>query len=144
MTTEKIRPLVLEYTIVSGDFAGGGKAASEVKRCLSQLGCQSEVIRRVAIATYEAEMNMIIHSFGGKITIYISSENIKIVCEDTGPGISNIELAMKEGYSTASDKIREMGFGAGMGLPNMKNCSDNFRIDSGEGQGTKVEMVINI
>lgn len=144
MTLEQNKPLVLEFTIYSGDFAGGGKAASEVKRRLGQLGCSSELIRRVAIATYEAEMNMIIHSYGGKITIYITSESIKIVCEDTGPGISNIELAIQEGYSTASDKIREMGFGAGMGLPNMRNCSDIFRIDSGEGQGTKVEMTIYI
>jgi len=137
-------PLILEFSIAPGDFAGGGKAASEVKRLLNQIGCSPPIIRRAAIATYEGEMNMVIHSHGGKIAICISANEIKIICEDIGPGIADVDLAMQEGYSTAPDKIREMGFGAGMGLPNMKRCSDTFLIDSVVGRGTKVEMIIDI
>lgn len=137
-------PLSLEFSIVSGDFTGGGKAASEVKRFLSHLGCAPALIRRVAIAIYEGEMNMIIHSYGGKISVFIFSEYIKVVFTDVGPGISNLNMALQEGYSTASDRIREMGFGAGMGLPNMKRCSDTFTIDTEVGKGTKVEITIKM
>jgi len=144
MTCGQNNPLIFQFAITHGDFAGGGKAASEVKRTLSQIGCPPSIIRRAAIATYEGEMNMVIHSQGGTITIFISTDKVKIICEDVGPGIFDVDLAMQEGYSTASDEIRELGFGAGMGLPNMRRCSDNFIIDSVVGRGTKVEMTIDI
>jgi len=134
--------LFLEYDIPCGDFLVAGKASSEVKRALSQLGVSSQIVRRVAVATYEAEMNIVIHSLGGKMSLRITPQKVNILCEDKGPGITDIDLAMQEGYSTAPDKIRELGFGAGMGLPNIKRCSDEFAIQSVPGKGTKVEMTI--
>ena len=109
---------------------------------LRQLGIGSQILRRIAIATYEAEMNIIIHSEGGIIDVDIDAEKVIIRVEDRGPGIENILLAMKAGYSTASDKIRELGFGAGMGLPNIKRCADEFNIESSIGEYTRLEIVI--
>ncbi|MDK2823632.1 MAG: serine/threonine-protein kinase RsbT [Clostridia bacterium] len=136
--------LTMEFTITAGDFSTAGKAASEVKRILGQIGFPPAIIRRVAVATYEAEMNIVIHSFGGKITLFITPRKINILCEDNGPGIADIDLAMQEGFSTAPDKIRELGFGAGMGLPNIKRCSDEFKIYSEVGKGTKLEISIKL
>jgi CBS-domain-containing membrane protein/anti-sigma regulatory factor (Ser/Thr protein kinase) len=135
---------VMEYPIIGGDFSIGGKASSEIKKTLQQLGVNSPIIRRVAVAAYEAEMNIIIHAFKGKLTVNIDSENIVITAQDEGPGIEDIDKAMKEGYSTASDYVRELGFGAGMGLPNMKRCSDIFDISSQKNIGTKVVMTIKL
>ena len=129
-----------EFPIEKDDFERAGEASSKIKKILRQLGMDSGIIRRVAIGAYEAEMNIVIHSLGGTIGITIDPETIIITAEDTGPGIENIELAMQEGYSTAPDRIREMGFGAGMGLPNMKKCSDSFEIESIVGKGTKIVM----
>lgn len=130
------------YNIEKNDFSRAGQASSSIKKLLRQLGVDPPLIRRTAIAAYEAEMNIVIHSEGGSITIFIYPDFIEVIAEDAGPGIENIELAMQEGYSTATDKIREMGFGAGMGLPNIKKCSDFFDIDTKAGKYTKLHFKI--
>lgn len=129
-----------EFHIEKDDFERAGEASSKMKKILRQLGMDSGIIRRASIAAYEAEINLVIHSLGGVISIRINPEAVIIIAEDIGPGIENIELAMKEGYSTASERVREMGFGAGMGLPNMKRCSDSFNIQSVVGKGTIITM----
>lgn len=132
------------YEISGSDFARAGEASSHFKTILKQLGISSEAIRKVAISMYEAEINTVIHGGGGYCDAEISGESIVVSFTDNGPGIKNIELAMKEGYSTATDSIREMGFGAGMGLPNMKKYTDNLEIKSTPGQGTTVILTINL
>ncbi len=132
----------LEYKVIKDDFVRAGEASSNLKRVLRQLGIDSNIIRRVAIATYEAEINVVIHSNGGSIIVYVKNDRIEIIAEDDGPGIENIDLAMQEGFSTASNKVRELGFGAGMGLPNMKRSSDEFYIESEKGIGTTIKMII--
>jgi anti-sigma regulatory factor (Ser/Thr protein kinase) len=132
------------FNVEKDDFDRAGEASSNIKKILRQLGIDAAIIRRIAIATYEAEINIVIHSLGGKIELEVDPQSIKIIAEDRGPGIANIELAMQEGYSTASDKVREMGFGAGMGLPNMKKCSDKFEVESVFGKGTTIKMVMYI
>lgn len=132
------------FEVLKDDFVGAGEASSEIKKILRQLGIDSGVIRKVSIASYEAEMNIVIHSFGGHIELEICPDYIRITAKDKGPGIEDIELAMQAGYSTATDRIREMGFGAGMGLPNMKKCSDRFVVDSAAGKGTTIIMEVNL
>jgi anti-sigma regulatory factor (Ser/Thr protein kinase) len=134
----------LEYEVKKDDFTRAGEASSNIKKVLRQLGIDSDVIRRTAIATYEAEINIVIHSEGGTITVYIKPDRIEMIAEDSGPGIEDVRLAMQEGFSTASNKIRELGFGAGMGLPNMKKYTDEFYIDSQKGGSTTVKMTIYI
>jgi anti-sigma regulatory factor (Ser/Thr protein kinase) len=134
----------LVYEICREDFEKAGDASSNTKKVLKQLGISSDIIRRAAIVTYEAEMNLVIHSLGGTIEVEVFPDRIKIIARDRGPGIPDIDKAMQEGYSTASDRVREMGFGAGMGLPNMKKCSDDFVINSKMGEGTEVVMSIYI
>jgi anti-sigma regulatory factor (Ser/Thr protein kinase) len=134
----------LEYDVSSEDFSSAGEASSSIKKVLRQLGIESSIIRRVAIATYEAEINVAIHSDGGKINVSILPELIEIIARDRGPGIEDVELAMKKGYSTATSAIRELGFGAGMGLPNMKKCSDDFYLTSKVGEFTEVKMIIEM
>lgn len=134
----------LEYIIYEHDFIRAGEASSNIKKMLTQLGIDSSIIRRVAIATYEAEINVVIHSHGGTMKVLVSSDSVEILVEDKGPGIDDIELAMKKGFSTATSKVREMGFGAGMGLPNMKRVSDEFFIESQKGESTVLKMIINI
>ncbi|NLM49400.1 MAG: anti-sigma regulatory factor [Clostridiaceae bacterium] len=136
------KSIVLKYDVDGNDFSLAGEASSSVKKVLLSLGFDPEIIRKVSIALYEGEMNMVIHANGGVITVEISPEEIHMLLEDTGPGIEDIELAMQEGYSTASDKVRELGFGAGMGLSNMKKYSDVFIITSEVNKGTRVEMVV--
>ncbi|GBD95637.1 MAG TPA: anti-sigma regulatory factor [Nitrospirae bacterium] len=131
------------FQLVGGNFATAGEASAQLKHTLEGLGVDEGIIRRAAIATFEAEMNVIIYTAAGWLHYYISPDHIKIKIVDMGPGIENIELAMQEGYSTAPDWVREMGWGAGMGLPNMKKNSDEFKIDSVVGEGTTVEMKIN-
>lgn len=133
-----------EYSIDPGDFNNAGKIARIIKSTLLGLGVDNEKIRRVAIASYEAEINVIIHSNGGKIRIQINSDNIILDIIDDGPGIEHIDLAMTEGWSTASDEVREMGFGAGMGLPNMKMHADDFHLKSAVGVGTHITMRFRI
>ena len=132
------------FQLIGGNFGTAGEASTQLKLKLSNLGVDETIIRRVTIATFEAEMNVIIYAAAGWLHYYITPQQITIRIEDMGPGIENIELAMQEGYSTAPEWVREMGWGAGMGLPNMKKNSDRFKIDSVFGEGTTVEMVINI
>ncbi|KGG81196.1 ATP-binding protein [Caloranaerobacter azorensis] len=134
----------LEYEILQNDFTRAGEASSNIKKILKQLGIEAKIVRKVAIATYEAEMNIVIHSYGGMIKVIITEQYVDIYAIDKGPGIKDIELAMKEGYSTAPNHIRELGFGAGMGLPNMKRCSDEFNIESIPNEKTEVYMRIYI
>jgi anti-sigma regulatory factor (Ser/Thr protein kinase) len=134
--------IALEYELKGGDFETAGEASSKIKRVLQQIGVRSDVVRRIAISSYEAEMNVIIHAWSGVLRAKVFPDRTEIVVEDKGPGIADINLAMQEGYSTAPDHIREMGFGAGMGLPNMVRCSDEFSINSVAGQGTKINIVI--
>jgi anti-sigma regulatory factor (Ser/Thr protein kinase) len=133
----------LHYDIIMGDFIKGGEASSNVKKAFLQLGIKNEIIKRVCVACYEAEMNMVIHSLGGILDLSIYEDRVEIMALDEGPGIQDIKLAMTEGYSTASETAREMGFGAGMGLPNMKKSSDIFEIFSEPGKYTLVKMIIN-
>lgn len=130
----------LSYEIVSEDFARAGEAASDVKRVLKKMNVKPDIVRKVAIALYEGEINMVIHSLGGTIDVYIMPNEIQMKLKDIGPGIEDIDKAMEEGYSTASETIRNMGFGAGMGLPNMKRYVDDLDIKSGLGQGTRITM----
>lgn len=132
----------LHFEVDGNDFLLAGDASGKVKNVLKKLGIESSIIRKIAIAMYEAEMNMVIHANGGRVDVDILPEQIQVVLQDTGPGIPDIDLAMKEGYSTASHEIRELGFGTGMGLPNMKKYSDNLHITSEVGKGTKVEITI--
>jgi len=134
----------LEYDVLKEDFSRAGEASSKIKKVLMQLGIDSKVIRRIAIATYEAEINVAIHSNGGKVFVLVKDAKIEVLIEDVGPGIENVDLAMTEGYSTATQEARNLGFGAGMGLPNMKRCSDEFFIDSKLGAYTKVKLVMNL
>ncbi len=128
------------YEVDGNDFSIAGETSSKVKKVLQSMGFSPETIRCVAIAMYEGEINMVIHAKGGYIDAYIDPDKITIVMTDTGPGIPDIELAMKEGFSTASSKIRELGFGAGMGLPNMKKYSDEMQIDTKVGEGTTLTL----
>lgn len=132
------------YEISGSDFSRAGEASSNFKGILKQLGIPSEAIRKVAISMYEAEINTVIHGGGGCCDAEIEDGKIVVTFSDNGPGIQNVELAMKEGYSTATDSIREMGFGAGMGLPNMKKYADDMEIKTAPGQGTTVILTINL
>ena len=126
---------------VDGDnFTSAGAASVEVKKKLRQLGFSAEIIRRVSIAMYEGEINMVVHARGGKADVYVDKDCISMILTDIGPGIADIDLAMQEGYSTAPDNIRALGFGAGMGLPNMKRYTDSMEIQSEVGKGTTVTM----
>lgn len=136
--------IVLNYKVSPDDFTRAGEASSDVKNKLKQLGICPTSIRKVAIAMYEGEINMVIHAKGGDITVEICPENIKMILADVGPGIPDIELAMKEGYSTAPDEIRSLGFGAGMGLSNMKKYSDYMDIQTVLGVGTTITMIVNV
>ncbi len=131
------------FEIASGDFASAGEASAKIKSILRMIGLDPALTRRVTIASYEAELNMIIHSHGGEMTVEISPDAVLLHCEDTGPGIEDIDMAMQEGYSTAPFDVRMMGFGAGMGLPNMKKNSDEFTIRSDSG-GTRLDMRFDI
>ena len=134
----------LHYDVPGDDFTRAGAASSDVKRNLKQLGISPSVIRNVSIAMYEGEINMVIHAGGGWIDVEITEEEILMTLADEGPGIANLELAMKEGYSTAPDNIRTLGFGAGMGLPNIKKYADKMNITTEVGKGTTVEIFVNI
>lgn len=136
--------LTFRYMIDGDDFTRAGEASSSVKNKLKMLGLSTDVIRRVAIAMYEGEINMVIHADGGRITVTVSDTEITMVLSDTGSGIPDVEQAMQEGYSTAREEVRSLGFGAGMGLPNMKRYTDEMRIDTVVGQGTTITMKVNI
>jgi anti-sigma regulatory factor (Ser/Thr protein kinase) len=134
----------LHFDIDGGSFASAGNASVEVKKTLRQLGVSNAVIRRCSIAMYEGEINMVIHADGGTADVEVYPDRIVMVLEDHGPGIPDVELAMKEGYSTANEEARALGFGAGMGLPNMKRNADGFEIESEVGKGTEIRMSFNI
>ena len=129
------------YKIAGGDFLNAGNAASSVKKILHQLNVPPKIIRRIVVAMYEGEVNVVAHAWSGTAKVEIDKEKINVVFQDSGPGIENIDQAMKEGYSTASPQVREMGFGAGMGLSNMKKNSDEMYISSEPGKGTRVELI---
>ncbi|MBR2621548.1 MAG: ATP-binding protein [Clostridia bacterium] len=130
------------FDVDGSDFSSAGEASVTVKKKLRQLGYPPEVIRRVSIAMYEGEINMVIHANGGTADVEASDDEIVIILSDKGPGIPNVELAMQAGYSTAKDHIRNLGFGAGMGFPNMKKYTDEMRIDTVVGQGTTITMKV--
>ena len=134
----------LNYQVSAEDFTRAGEASSDVKSKPKQMGVNPEIIRKVAIAMYEGEINMVIHAQGGVIQVTLSPEEVHMVLKDKGPGIPDIELAMQAGYSTAPDKVRSLGFGAGMGLPNMKKYSDEMNIETELGIGTTVTMTVKI
>lgn len=136
--------LKLEYDVEGGNFVSAGTASEDVKMTLKKLGLPSATIKRVAIAMYEGEINMVIHANGGKAYVDIYSDKIVIVLQDVGPGIPDIDKAMQEGFSTAPDAIRSLGFGAGMGLPNMKKNSDSLKIETEIGKGSRIEMIVNL
>ena len=133
------------HFIVDGDdFTSAGQASVQVKKSLRRLGINPEIIRRISIAMYEGEINMVIHAGGGEADVLVYEDRIEIVLADKGPGIANIELAMQEGFSTAPDNVRSLGFGAGMGLPNMKRYTDDMNIQSKPGEGTTITMTVNL
>jgi serine/threonine-protein kinase RsbT len=134
----------LTYEVEKDDLARAGEASSQVKQTLRKLGFDPETIRRVAICMYEGEINMVIHADGGQATVDIGLDAITIVLADHGPGIPDVDLAMQAGYTTAGEAVRDLGFGAGMGLPNMKKYSDSLTIDTTVGVGTTVTMIILI
>lgn len=136
--------IVLTYQISPDDFTRAGEASSDVKGKLKQMGVSPEAVRKVAIAMYEGEINMVIHAKGGEITVTITPEQIQMVLADVGPGIPDVEMAMKAGYSTAPDEVRNLGFGAGMGLPNMKKYTDTMEIETELGVGTTITMTVTI
>ncbi len=136
--------LILQYGVTGGDFKKAGASSSDLKKTLSRLNIHPGIIRRIVIATYEAEMNIVVFAEKGEIKAEVMPELIKIEASDSGPGIVDIERAMQSGYSTAPDWVREMGFGAGMGLSNIQKCVDEMELDSAEGKGTCVTMYFNI
>ncbi len=124
------------------NLAEAGEASSSVKKTLNMLNIDPQIVKKTAILMYEAEINAVIHADGGEAEVTIDEDQVVIIIKDKGPGIPNVELAMTEGYSTATDLIRSMGFGAGMGLPNMKRCADELEIDTVVGEGTVVTMTV--
>ena len=136
--------ITFHYTISPDDFTRAGEASSDVKSKLKKMGVTPEAVRKVAIAMYEGEINMVIHAKGGEITVHMTTESIEMILKDVGPGIPDIDLAMQAGYSTAPDAVRSLGFGAGMGLPNMKKYSDEMEIHTVIGEGTTIRMVVNL
>ena len=134
--------LTFHYVVAGDDFTRAGEASAQVKKTLKKLGYNSDAIRRTAIAMYEAEINMVIHAGGGEIDAEIYPDRIEILMADTGPGIPDIEKAMQEGYSTAPENVRSLGFGAGMGLPNIKKYTDDLKIETELGKGTKLYLTV--
>lgn len=139
-----VAPMIKQYCIPGDDFTAAGEASSDFKGVLKKLGISPEVIRKVSIAMYEAEINTIIHGGGGECRAEIEGNSIRITFSDNGPGIANLDLAMQEGYSTATDQIRELGFGAGMGLPNIKKYTDDMHIKTAPGKGTTLTLIVNL
>ena len=136
--------MIKKYIISGDDFSLAGEASSNFKSVMKKLGISPEVIRRVSIAMYEAEINTIIHGGGGECEAEILPGKVSVTFKDQGPGIPNLDLAMQEGYSTAGDRIRELGFGAGMGLPNIKKYTDDMLIDTAPGKGTTITLIVNL
>ena len=136
--------MIKNYQLSGTDFSIAGEASSSFKSILKRLGVPADIVRKVAIAMYEAEINTIIHGGGGECDAEISGKEIKITFRDQGPGIADIDKAMQAGFSTATDRIRELGFGAGMGLPNIKKYTDDMQIETAPGKGTTLTLIINL
>ncbi len=132
------------YPVEAADYTSAGSASADIKRRLKKLGISGDVLRRVAVASYEVELNLVIHSLGGVLDLSVYPEYVQLVSTDRGPGIPDLSLAMREGWSTANDEARSLGFGAGMGLPNMKRNADGFDIQSTVGVGTTIQMKFNL
>ena len=141
---EKLPTISRHYEVPGDDFSRAGEASADLKLQLKKLGMPSEAVRRVAIAMYEGEINLVIHAGGGKIAVEIYPDIVRMILTDQGPGIENIELAMQEGWSTAPEEVRGLGFGAGMGLPNMKRYTDEFELSSQPGKGTRLCMAVKM
>jgi len=136
--------LTQKFEITGGDFNKAGRVSTDIKEILQEIGIDPSIIRRTSIASYEAEMNVVMYAQRAVLTLNITPEKLHLELEDEGPGIENIERAMQEGYSTATDEMREMGFGAGMGLPNIKKNSDKFEISSTPGKGTSIKITMSL
>ena len=136
--------LVFRFDVDGDDFTSAGQASVRIKNNLRQLGISADIIKRVSVAMYEGEINMVIHAGGGVAEVRVCEKYIEIILDDKGPGIKDIDQAMQEGFSTATETIRSLGFGAGMGLPNMKRHSDSMTIDSTVGVGTRIVMRVNL
>ncbi|MBQ6949975.1 MAG: anti-sigma regulatory factor [Clostridia bacterium] len=132
------------YPVNADDYTCAGEASADIKRKLKQLGVDSKVLRRVSVASYEVELNLVIHSDGGELIMDVDEGGVTLISRDVGPGIPDIQMAMREGYSTADEEARSLGFGAGMGLPNMKRNADDFSIESEVGKGTCITMRFNL
>lgn len=132
--------MMQRFPVAGDDFVAAGEASSKIKKILKQVGEDAELIRRICVASYEAEMNLVIHAGGGELVLKLDENMVEVIAKDQGPGIPDVDLAMKEGYSTASDLAREMGFGAGMGLSNMKRCAGEMLIDTEVAKGTTVTL----
>ena len=144
-TEKSVREEILlnhELVIEGNDFANAGMASTEVKSILKKIGVDPQLIRRIAISTYEGEMNVVMHALRAKINLMVSPTNIEVIIDDEGKGIPDVDLAMEQGYTTATEEMRAMGFGSGMGLPNIKKASDLFEVDSHAGKGTRVRSTI--
>ena len=139
--TEQVK---FHFDIDGDNFTSAGEASVRIKKLLREMGFSPDVIRRVSVAMYEGEINMVIHANGGSADVIVTADSIQIILADNGPGIPDIDMAMKEGFSTAPDNIRSLGFGAGMGLPNMKRYTDDMRIESELGKGTTIYMTVNV
>ena len=136
--------LTFKFNVDGDDFTSAGQASVQIKKNLRELGIPQDIIKKVSIAMYEGEINMVIHAGGGTAEVKVTTDHIEIILDDTGPGIKDISQAMQEGFSTAPDQIRSLGFGAGMGLPNMKRYTDYMHIESEVGVGTRVVMRVNM
>lgn len=139
-----MEPIKLHYELSGDDFTRAGEASADLKSRMKRLGLPADAIRKVAIALYEGEINLVIHAGGGTIDVTIDDNAVRMVLADKGPGIPDVSLAMREGYSTAPDAVRSLGFGAGMGLPNMQKYSDHMEVESTVGVGTTVTMAVQI
>jgi anti-sigma regulatory factor (Ser/Thr protein kinase) len=137
-----MNPILKKYEVSGDDFTRAGEASGKVKGTLKLLGYNPDVIRRLAIAMYEAEINMVIHANGGTVDVQIYPDRVEVLLADRGPGIKDVEQAMQEGFSTAPDEVRALGFGAGMGLPNIKKYTDDMRVESEVGVGTKIYLMV--
>ena len=135
-------PLSFRFEVDGEDFTSAGQASVQVKKNLRRLGISPEIIRKISIAMYEGEINMVIHANGGEAEVLVYEDRIVMILADSGPGIADVEKAMQEGYSTAPDNVRSLGFGAGMGLPNMKRYTDDMQIESVVGKGTTITMTV--